>query len=171
MADAANGSEREELVETLNKHRGFLRYTVRGLTDSRASRCTTVSQLCLGGLIKHVTRVEQRWAAFIETGPSVFGSFDRAAADQHAASFKMEPGGTLFGLLEEYEEVARRTDTLIRQIASLDAGHTLPDAPWFERDKQWSARRVVLHILAETAQHAGHADIVRESLDGSRTMG
>jgi hypothetical protein len=54
---------------------------------------------------------------------------------------------------------------------SLDISHPLPDAPWFEPGACWSARRVALHILAETAQHSGHADIIRESLDGAKTMG
>ncbi|MBV9583186.1 MAG: DUF664 domain-containing protein, partial [Chloroflexi bacterium] len=46
-----------------------------------------------------------------------------------------------------------------------------PEAPWFERGARWSARRVLLHLIAETSQHAGHADIIREALDGAKTMG
>jgi hypothetical protein len=58
-----------------------------------------------------------------------------------------------------------------RHAADLDLSHPLPEAPWFEKGASWSARRVLLHVIAETAQHAGHADIIRETLDGSRTMG
>ena len=53
----------------------------------------------------------------------------------------------------------------------LDVSHPLPAAPWFEPGARWSLRRVLLHIIAETAQHAGHADIIRETLDGAKTMG
>jgi hypothetical protein len=53
----------------------------------------------------------------------------------------------------------------------LDLAHPLPEAPWFEPGASWSARRVLLHVIAETAQHAGHADIIRESLDGAKSMG
>jgi hypothetical protein len=53
-------------------------------------------------------------------------------------------------------------------LESLDE---LPAAPWFEAGARWSARRVLQHILAETAQHAGHADIVREGIDGAKSMG
>jgi hypothetical protein len=67
--------------------------------------------------------------------------------------------------------VARRTDELIATLADLDLSHPLPEAPWFEPGARWSARRVLLHIIAETAQHAGHADLLRESLDGAKTMG
>jgi hypothetical protein len=51
--------------------------------------------------------------------------------------------------------------------------HPLPEAPWFSPGTSWSARTVLLllHILAETAQHASQADIIREALDGAKTMG
>jgi len=86
-------------------------------------------------------------------------------------SFQMLAGETLASLLDGYDEVARRTDNLVISLPSLDASWPLPEAPWFEPGARWSARRALLHIIAETAQHAGHADIIRESLDGAKTMG
>jgi hypothetical protein len=74
-------------------------------------------------------------------------------------------------VLAGYAEVARRTDEVVATLPSLDAAHPLPKAPWYEPGQSWSARRVLLHIIAETAQHAGHADIIRESLDGAKSMG
>ena len=163
--------ERADLVEVLAKHRSFLRQTVQGLTDEQAARRTTTSELCLGGLIKHVSSVEQGWADFIERGPVAIGPADQEAMDAHSAGFRMLAGDTVASLLDAYDQVARRTDNLVAVLPSLDASHPLPEAPWFEPGAQWSARRVILHILAETAQHAGHADIIRESLDGAKTMG
>jgi len=87
------------------------------------------------------------------------------------AGFQMLAGETLLGLLEAYAQVARRTEELVAQLPDLDAAHPLPPAPWFEPSARWSARRVLLHIIAETAQHAGHADIIREAIDGAKTMG
>ena len=83
----------------------------------------------------------------------------------------MTDAETVAALLERYEETARATDELIMTLRSLDVSHPLPDAPWYERGASWSARRVLLHILAETAQHAGHADIIRETIDGAKSMG
>jgi hypothetical protein len=74
-------------------------------------------------------------------------------------------------VLEDYAAVARHTDELVATLPDLDASHPLPVAPWFPPDGVRSARRVFLHIIAETAQHAGHADILRESIDGQKTMG
>lgn len=87
-----------------------------------------------------------------------------------AAAFRMGHGETLSLLLDRYEEVARETDELVSTL-DLDASHPLPQAPWFEPGASWTVRRVLLHLIAETSQHAGHADILRESLDGQKTMG
>jgi uncharacterized damage-inducible protein DinB len=164
-------TERNDLVETLTTHRSFLKHTVRDLSDEQASLRTTASTLCLGGLIKHVTLMEQGWTDFIERGPEAKGPPDQAAMESYLAGFRMVECESLALLLDAYEKVACRTDTLVSALPSLDASHPLPEAPWFERGAQWSARRVILHVIAETAQHAGHADIIRESLDGAKTMG
>ena len=66
--------ERADLLETLAKHRYFLRFTVRDLTDEQAAQRTTASALCLGGLIKHVALTERQWVSFIVDGPSAMGS-------------------------------------------------------------------------------------------------
>ena len=164
--------ERADILQTLAKHRHFLRYTCRDLSDQQAAERTTVSQLSLGGLIKHVTAVERGWARFIVEGAATVPSWQNEAALQaHADGFLMLPGETLDGLLAEYGDVAQATDKLVASLPDLDAAHPLPEAPWFEKGASWSARRVLLHVIAETSQHAGHADIIRESLDGAKSMG
>ncbi len=167
-ADTVATTERRDLLETLAGHRYFLRFTLRDLTDEQASRRTTPGELCLGGLIKHVTSVERQWIDFIREGPSALGPWDDA---ERSNEFRMLGGETVAGVLDGYERVAQRTDDLVRTLPDLDASQPLPEAPWWEPGKRWSARRVLLHVITEIAQHAGHADILRESLDGARTMG
>lgn len=162
--------ERADLVKTLAAHRGFLRQTVGGLSDEQAVQRTTASELCLGGLVKHVAATEAQWADFIERGAQAMKATDDSQAEW-AGNFQLLAGETLAAILERYAEVAARTDALVTNLPDLDVAHALPAAPWFEPGASWSARRVLLHILAETAQHAGHADILRESLDGAKTMG
>jgi hypothetical protein len=171
---SAVDGERADLLATLAQHRHFLRFTTRGLTDEQARQRTTVSELSLGGLIKHVTLVERGWVKFIVEGTSAMS--DAAAMTEEdyarrAEEFRLLPGETLAGVLADYAEVARRTDALVAELPDLNAGRPLPKAPWFPPGARWSARRAFLHIIAETAQHAGHADIIRESLDGSKSMG
>ncbi|MET9611915.1 DinB family protein [Kitasatospora indigofera] len=166
--------ERADLLEQLGKARFFLRFTANELTDAQAAERSTVSELCVGGLVKHVTDVEQSWAGFILEGPSAMPDFTAMTEEDFAHrrdGFRLLPGETLAGVLDAYAEVARRTDDLVATLPDLDASHPLPKAPWFDGDVRWSARRVLLHIIAETAQHAGHADIIREALDGAKTMG
>jgi hypothetical protein len=85
--------------------------------------------------------------------------------------FKMLPGETLAGLISDYRAAAAATDELLAALPDLDASHPLEEAPWNPPGARWSARRVMLHLIAETSQHAGHADIIRESLDGAKSMG
>ena len=173
MTDPTTGTatltrERADLIESLRRHRGFLRFTVRGLTEEQARVRPTVSALYLGGLIKHVAATEAQWVRFAEGGAEAMNR--NWGPDVYMRHWHLQTGETLEGVLADYEKVAARTDELVATI-DLDSDHALPDAPWFEPGTRWSARRVFLHIIAETAQHAGHADILRESIDGQKTMG
>jgi uncharacterized damage-inducible protein DinB len=161
--------ERADLIESLRRHRNFLRFTVKDLTDEQAQRRPTVSALNLAGLIKHVSTQEASWMRFAQGGAEAMHR--NWGPDFWSRHWHLAPGETLAGVLADYEEVARHTDELVASVPDLDADHALPEAPWFEAGARWSVRRVLLHIIAETAQHAGHADILRESIDGQKTMG
>ena len=167
-------AERGDLLAMLAGQRRFLRYTTRDLTDEQARARTTVSELTLGGLIKHVTAVERSWAEFIVVGPSALGdasAMTEADWAKRQDEFRLLHGETLAGVLDAYEATAAATTELVRTLPDLDATQPLPTAPWFPASERWSARRSLLHIIAETAQHSGHADIIRESIDGQKTMG
>ena len=123
---------------------------------------TTIEELRARGSVK--------WT---RGGPGVIGAFvaemDFGAAPPIQAALLDDE--TLAGLLAEYETVAAATDELVRTLPDLGATQPLPTAPWFPPNARWSARRALLHVIAETAQHCGHADIIRESIDGQKTMG
>lgn len=176
-ADRATG-ERADLIAALRSHRQFLRTTAAGLTDDQARQRSTVSELSVGGLIKHVASTELGWVQFaVGAGlPGADGAADWANPDPAALAayhdgFVLLPDETLADVLAEYDRIAAATDELVATLPSLDTSYPLPDAPWFPPGAMWSVRRVVVHVLAETAQHAGHADIIREAIDGQKTMG
>jgi len=178
MTTHATTQERADLLESLAAHRGFLRQTAAGLTDEQARLQPTASVLSIGGLIKHVADVEANWAQFMVDGSGIGGNADidwsnpdPAVIEAYQNGFVLLETETLAGVLARYDEVSAATDHLVADLPDLDRSFPLPNAPWFPPGASRSARRTVVHIIAETAQHAGHADIIRETIDGSRTMG
>lgn len=177
--DTGSPEERADLLELLRRHRALFRHTVAGLTDDQAANTPTVSELSLGGLVKHVSATEAEWARFVLDGAAGGPDIDWADVDwsdpppavaAYRDGFRMVEGETLEGLLAAYDQVAAATDELVSTV-DLSARQPLPEAPWFEPGATWSARRVFHHVAVETAQHAGHADILRESIDGQKSMG
>jgi uncharacterized protein DUF664 len=179
-------AERADLIAALATAREALTNTVRGLSDEQAGERPTVSALCLGGLIKHVASIEEGWMRFAVDGPSAmsydlpdgvtWADFAAGTAREfpqwmidHQNDFLVLPGETLAGIVERYEQVAAHSEKIIASVPDLSAAHPLPEAPWHEPGTVRSVRRVLAHVIAETAQHAGHADILRETLDGKKS--
>ncbi|MCK9921824.1 DinB family protein [Frankia sp. AgPm24] len=179
-------AERADLLAELAAARTLLINTTRGVSDAQAGERPTVSALCLGGLIKHVASCEETWARFILEGPSAldvalpdgvtWDEFMTGTAREYPAwairrhnDFQMLPGDTLAGAIARYRQAAARTDEIVATIPDLSAAQPLPAAPWNEPGARHSVRRVLIHIIAETTQHAGHADLLRETIDGQTT--
>jgi hypothetical protein len=157
--------ERDGLLAYLAQQRLGLRSTVFGLTDEQASLTPTKSTLCLGGLIKHAALVERNWMVAIvaQRQPR-----DADLIYDWENGFKLVDGQTLKWALALYDEVARETEEIVAAIP--DVGQPVPvpkGVPWFPQDVEaWSVRWVLLHLIQETARHGGHADIIRETIDG-----
>jgi uncharacterized damage-inducible protein DinB len=154
--------EREGLLAYLAQQRLALRLAAYGLTDDQARATPTASQLSIGGLIKHVAAVERAWIALVEQ------RHRERSAEEHRASFRLTSEQTLAWALDEFEQAAKETDAVIAAIADLGQPVPIPRAnPWMPDVEALSVRWVLLHLIEEIARHAGHADIVRESLDGA----
>ena len=160
--------ERAALLEALAQQRYFFLHTVDGLTDEQARLTPTASELCLGGLVKHVALTERGWTDFVEHGTMAGG--DDVDPQARASEFRLVEGETLEDVVTLFREVAAHSDELIRTW-DLDASNELPPAPWFRPGERRSARRTFVHLLAELAHHTGHADILRETIDGQKSMG
>jgi uncharacterized damage-inducible protein DinB len=154
--------ERGALLAYLDQQRTVIRIAAYGLTDDQARATPTSSALSVGGLIKHVAAVERNWMDTVLQR-------EQGSREDYEANFRLGSGETLAGVLDLYDEVARQTDAVIAGIGDLGQPVPVPrGVPWFPDDVEaWSVRWVLLHLIQETARQAGHADIVRESLDGA----
>jgi uncharacterized damage-inducible protein DinB len=158
--------ERHALLSFLAEQRQGLRYAAHGLTDEQAQARPSVSELTLGGLIKHVAICEHQWmVSFVQQG-----STDHFfATDGYERGFDLGDGETLADVLDRYADVADETEKIVADLPDLGAplAPTPEGIPWLPAGLVYSPRWVLLHLIEETARHAGHADIIRESLDGS----
>jgi len=159
--------ERELLLAYIAQQRDGLRYSAHGLTDEQARATPTTSTLSVGGLIKHCTSTEQGWIDLAVQRERGTSPEEQAAAYENG--FRLLSDETLADVLRRYEDVAAETEATIRSIDDLDRPVPVPKGvPWYPDDVEaWSVRWVLLHVIEETARHAGHADIIRESVDGA----
>jgi hypothetical protein len=161
-APAVEG-ERANLLAYLEQQRNGIRLTAFGLTDNQARATPTTSVLSVGGLIKHVTATERSWMNDILQR-------NQAGADesQYGDGFTMGPDETLHDILSDNELCGRETAAIVADISDLAQAVPVPkDVPWFPKDvDSWEVRWVLLHLIEELARHAGHADIIREHIDG-----
>lgn len=157
--------ERAGLTAYLAQQRLVLRTAAYGLNDEQARSTPSASALSIGGLLKHMARVERRWMGI------VLQRYERADVAAETA-FQLGPGETLAGVLDVYDRAAAETDAIISDIPDLGQEVPVPrDLPWAPTGvAAWSVRWVLLHLIAETARHAGHADIIRESIDGATAV-
>ncbi len=161
-----------------NALRDFLAYqqsafvaVAYGLTDEQARSTPTVSTLSIGGLIKHITGVQRGWMARVTAAPHEPPAYDRPfeeRAAEYQDEYVMRPDETLAQLLDALTSLNAASLRLV-ETADLDAAVPVPrDAPWFPSDVDaWSVRWVFEHLISELARHAGHADIIRETIDGA----
>ena len=163
--------ERSALREYLAYHQSAFFAVAYGLTDEQARMTPTVSELSIGGLVKHAAEMQRNWMARVAAAPDApppdprpFDQIAKDFADQHT----MRADETLDGLLKTLE--AENVNSLhLVETADLDAKVPVPqDIPWFPKGiKDWSVRWVILHVINELTRHSGHADIIRESIDGA----
>jgi uncharacterized damage-inducible protein DinB len=159
--------ERDGLLKYIAQQRDGIRYAAYGLTEEQIRVTPTTSAICIGGLIKHVTSCERGWIDRMLQRERAQSVEDAAAA--YGADWQVGDDDTLAGLLADYDACARETEDAVASVTDLSMPVPVPrDAPWFPKDVDaWSARWVLLHLVEEIARHAGHADIIREHIDGA----
>lgn len=170
-APARPHPEREILLDILAVQRQSLIANCHGLSEEQARATPTASSLSLGGLVKHVAFGEQNWISLAFTfwapGPKPQGG----GADAFAKSFQLDHDETLAGAVAGLRLAGRLTEAYFRAIPAeaYEAALPMPAHPWLSVfQSELSPRWILAHLVDELARHAGHADIIRESLDGSK---
>jgi uncharacterized damage-inducible protein DinB len=159
----AISNETEGLLGFLAQARYLLRLTAYGLTAEQVRATPSASQLSVGGLIKHCASTEESWLATVRREPMPI-DYGRYAAD-----FVLAEGETIDDVFARYDRAAEVTEKTVAELDDLN--HAIPvdhAVPWNPKDlDHWTLRWVLLHLIQETARHTGHADIIRETVDGA----
>ena len=163
-----NDDEKTLLLAFVAQQRDLVRTAAFGLTDAQARSGATASALSVGGLVKHVAAMERGWMDTVLGRPRPSGAEAEAA---YGDDMVMGPDDTLAALLDDLDRAGAATEEVVAALP-LDHVVPVPDEPWFPADvPAWSLRFVLLHLVEEVARHAGHADIVREHVDGATWYG
>ncbi|OII64099.1 hypothetical protein BJP40_21925 [Streptomyces sp. CC53] len=162
----AHGDERGALLSFVAAQRDALRRAVLGLTEEQAASRPSASELSLSGLLKHAAEVELNWLRLAQQRPNE----RQRTQDTWHEGFRLIGEETVPGVLAYWDGVVKETEEFVRAVPSLDDTFPLPEAPWFPKDGRVSVRWLALHLVQEFARHAGHADIIRESLDGKTSF-
>jgi uncharacterized damage-inducible protein DinB len=170
MPTPAN-DEKQTLISFLRFNQDAFFSVAYGLTDEQARSKPSVSALSIGGLIKHAAAVQRSWMDRVTAAP-YYPPRDERPFEEQAADYEdqymMRDDETLAELLDKLR--AQNEDTL-RIFAESDLDEQVPvphDVPWFPQALDfWNVRWVAMHLVEELTRHAGHGDIIRESVDGA----
>ena len=151
------GDEKTSLHVALQRHRDVVLWKIEGLDDDQLRHPMTPSGTSLLGIVKHLAAVEYSWFC------STFGRemepmpFDE---EDPEADLRISPDETTADVVAFYNRACRAADEAIDEVGIEELGKA-----WF--GDLVSMRWVLIHMVEETARHAGHMDILRELIDGA----
>ena len=154
--------ERTQLVGWFDLQRAIVHYKCEGLSEEDAHRPVLPSSplMTVAGVVSHLRWAENTWFEVLFLGRPADGpQFKEEPEDQDM----MVEGVPLARLLDEYDEQCRVSNEIVAAHSLDDVGRH-PDFPSAQASLRW----MLIHMLEETARHAGHLDAIRELLDGER---
>jgi hypothetical protein len=152
--------ERELLTGTLDWYRAVAERKVLGLDDATAGRARTASGLSPLGVVQHLGWVERMWFVWRFAGRDVEM---RMQESDYSVQFELEPGATVDSVVAFYRAEAQAAREVVDGVASLDQLSAREHHNYGTVNLRW----VLVHMIEETARHAGHLDIMREEIDGT----
>jgi uncharacterized damage-inducible protein DinB len=158
---ASPEAERAGLLEFLDMQREALIDKAQGLSDAQARLTPTVSSLSLLSLLKHSAIWERRWFQVIVAGRSFPGEWPEVRSQEVDSTFRLTDHDTVETVVADYREQIAASNEVLSAL-DLETPCAWPDMA--DQNLRW----VALHMIEETARHAGHADIIRETIDRNR---
>ena len=156
--------ERDALLHFLAQHRDAIITAAFGLTEEQARSTPSASANSIAALIQHGAATERYWIDLMLRLESVVPD------DDDPQRFNVGPDVTVADLIADYRRCGEETEEIVAGLDDLELAVPLPAAPWFPPDGVVSARWVLFHLIQETCRHAGHADIIRETIDGANAF-
>ena len=158
------GTERETVIAFLDYYRELLIDKASGLTDSQLHTTLDPSTLTLGGLINHMALVEDDWFTSDFAGKDLSEPWASAPWDEDRDwEFNSAVSVPTTELFDRYRAAIDRSNYVVSQVK--DLGDVSAKAN--REGEKWSMRWILVHMIEETARHCGHADLIREFIDGS----
>jgi uncharacterized damage-inducible protein DinB len=151
-----SGTEEEMLTAYLDLYRATMKWKLDGLAETDATRPMTPSGTNLLGMVKHLAYVERWWFQDVFAGRDCDYPW---TDDDPDADFRIEAGETIASVCALYDRECEESRRIVAAASLDDIARRFPE-------RGYSLRRIVVHMIEETARHAGHADIVRELIDG-----
>lgn len=155
--------ERDALLHFLAQQRDALVAAAFELTEDQARAAASASALSIAGLIQHATATERTWI-------DIMLQLEPVVDERDPQRFDVAPEVTVAELVADYRRAAAETEEIVLGLDDLELPVPAPAAPWFPVGAVWSARWVLFHLIQETCRHAGHADIIRETIDGANAF-
>jgi uncharacterized damage-inducible protein DinB len=164
-----HGDEVDTLRAFLTYHRDTLRRKCDGLTQEQLAQQLPPSDMSLAGLMKHLTLVESQWFDYFFLGGEIAAPFDTVDWDADPDwEFDTARQDSPEALKTSYDETVRRVDLVVDEALSrggLDAESVRPRR---QTGETFTLRWILVHLIEEYARHNGHADLIRESVDGQK---
>jgi len=152
----------------LDYHRDTLRWKAADLDHTQLNQALAPSTLTLAGLLKHLALVESHWLSYVLFDRDLMPPFDTADWDADADwEFTTAADDTPEQLRALFDDSTKRSDALVDEAMDKDGLDTLSARPHRRTGEHFSLRRILVHLVEEYARHNGHADLIRESIDGA----
>jgi len=153
--------ERTALVQRLDQYRAITAAALVDLSwDEASARLLPATDLTIAGIVKHLAWAEDRWFQGRLLGEPMPAPWDLPGADDPDRSLRLGPGDSIAGILELHSSACQRSRSALDRCRSLDEVAAVPS---FGRGAV-NARWILVHMIEETARHAGHLDLLRDSL-------